>query len=62
MEARSTAWPTTLPPGINSPNPVQDAANAAATINGVPVSSATNAMANVLDGVSLNLTAETVSP
>jgi flagellar hook-associated protein 2 len=48
--------------GINSPNPVQDAANAAATINGVPVSSATNSMANVLDGVSLNLTAETVSP
>jgi flagellar hook-associated protein 2 len=47
--------------GINSLNPVQDAANARATINGVPVSSASNTLADVLDGVTLNLTAPTAS-
>jgi flagellar hook-associated protein 2 len=48
--------------GITSPNPVQDAANARATINGVPVTSATNSLTDVLDGVSLSVTAQTTGP
>ena len=38
------------------------AVNAAALLDGVPVSSATNSMTDVLDGMSLTFTAETVGP
>jgi flagellar hook-associated protein 2 len=48
--------------GIASPNPVQDAANARATINGVAVSSSTNTLTDVLDGVSLTVNAVTSGP
>jgi flagellar hook-associated protein 2 len=40
----------------------QRAANAAATINNLPVSSSSNTLADVLDGVTLTLNAQTVAP
>lgn len=40
----------------------QQAANAAATINNLPVSSSSNTLADVLDGVTLTLNAQTAAP
>lgn len=40
----------------------QEAKNAAATINGLAVSSASNTLANAIDGVTLTLSKETASP
>ena len=48
--------------GVNNAIRSQTAANAAATINGLPVSSATNALVDVLDGVTLTLNDETTAP
>lgn len=48
--------------GSNGATLSQSAANAAATIDGLPVSSATNALNDVLDGVSLTLNAVTTAP
>lgn len=41
--------------GVTNATRSQTAANAAATINGIPVSSASNSLVNVLDGVTLTL-------
>lgn len=48
--------------GVNGAVRSQTAANAAATINGLPVSSATNNLTDVLDGVSLTLNDKTTAP
>jgi flagellar hook-associated protein 2 len=48
--------------GVNGATRSQTAANAAATINGLPVTSATNNLNDVLDGVSLTLNDKTTAP
>ena len=48
--------------GVTAATPGSVASNALATIDGVSVSSASNTLGNVLDGVSLTLTAETTAP
>ncbi len=40
----------------------QSAANATGTVNGLPVTSSTNTLANIVDGLTLNLSAVTTSP
>ena len=48
--------------GASAMTQTQTAANAAATVNGLAVSSPTNTLANIVDGLTLNLTAVTTSP
>jgi flagellar hook-associated protein 2 len=48
--------------GVSVMTQSQTAANAAATINGLAVSSANNTLANVVDGLTLNLSAQTTGP
>ncbi|MBX3606946.1 MAG: flagellar filament capping protein FliD [Piscinibacter sp.] len=48
--------------GVNNAIRSQTAADAAATINGLPVTSATNSLVDVLDGVTLTLNDKTTSP
>jgi flagellar hook-associated protein 2 len=48
--------------GVSVMTQNQTAANAAATINGLAVSSATNTLANIVDGLTLNLSAQTTGP
>lgn len=48
--------------GATTTTRTQAAANAAATINGLPVSSATNSLANVFNGLTINLTKVTSAP
>lgn len=48
--------------GVNNATRSQTAANAAATINGLPISSASNTLVDVLDGVTLTLNDETTAP
>jgi flagellar hook-associated protein 2 len=48
--------------GTTNATLAQAAANAQATINSLPVSSASNTLADVLDGVTLTLNAETTAP
>ncbi|MEP7100174.1 MAG: flagellar filament capping protein FliD [Burkholderiales bacterium] len=50
------------PSGATATSLTQSAANASATINGLSVSSATNTLTNVLDGLSLTLAKVTTSP
>ena len=53
------SYGTTAPSKLMSLN--QTAANAAATVNGLAVSSSTNTLANIVDGLSLTLSAVTTS-
>jgi flagellar hook-associated protein 2 len=48
--------------GTTTTTRTQAAANAAATVNGLAVTSATNSLSNVLDGLTLNLTKVTTTP
>ena len=48
--------------GIGNLTQTQAAANAQATINGLPVTSATNTLADTIQGVTLKLTKETTGP
>ena len=48
--------------GASAMTQTQTAANAAATVNGLAVSSPTNTLANIVDGLTLNLGAVTTSP
>ncbi len=48
--------------GISVMTQNQVAANAAATVNGLAVSSTTNTLANIVDGLTLNLSAPTTGP
>ncbi len=48
--------------GASAMTQTQAAANAAATVNGLAVSSASNTMANIVDGLTLNLTGLTTAP
>ncbi len=40
----------------------QTAADAAATVNGLPVTSTSNTLTNIVDGLTLTLNAETTRP
>ena len=48
--------------GASAMTQSQVAADAAATINGLPVTSASNTLANIVDGLTLNLNATTLGP
>jgi flagellar hook-associated protein 2 len=48
--------------GTSTTTITQAAANAAATVNGLSVSSATNSLVNVFDGLTINLTKVTTAP
>lgn len=50
------------PSGATATTITQSAANASATINGLPVNSATNTLSNVLDGLTITLAKVTSSP
>ncbi len=48
--------------GVSQMTQSQAAANASATINGLAVSSASNTLANIVDGLTLNLSSTTTTP
>ncbi len=48
--------------GVTTMTRTQTAANAAATVNGLAVSSSSNTLANIVDGLTLNLNAPTTAP
>ena len=48
--------------GVSVMSQNQVAANAAATVNGLAVSSASNTLSNIVDGLTLNLSAQTTAP